>query len=342
MASLTSEALELAIRQHGLITTEQLARCGVGRTTRTGLVRQRLLHHEFKSVFRLPGPRSSLERRCAVLCLAHPSVFVTGATGGRLRGLRRLPRVAPLTISSLHPLHLSHRGALHRRTTKLIPDDVEVRPDGLRVAEPHRLAFDLAATLDDRAFRSVIEQMLHEGLVTTSGLARVGQRLVHPTRPGSHRFMRTMAQRSGKALESDPEIAVADALLAAAYRWWPRPPGSISRTAAGHGSTCPFRTSGGASRSTYTPPTSVSKGRRPTNDATASATSSDGRSSASPRWTCSIWSTSPPNWPRSSPFGANRSPDRRRRVFRAPTSCTKHPTTPNTRLMGGGGSYSAG
>jgi hypothetical protein len=214
MASLTSEALELAIRQHGLITTEQLARCGVGRTTRTGLVRQRLLHHEFKSVFRLPGPQSSLEQRCAVLCLAHPSVFVTGATGGRLRGLRRLPRVAPLTISSLHPLHLSHRGVLHRRTTKLIPDDVEVRPDGLRVAEPHRLAFDLAATLDDRAFRSVIEQMLHEGLVTTSGLARVGQRLVHPTRPGSHRFMRTMAQRSGKAFESDPEIAVADALLA--------------------------------------------------------------------------------------------------------------------------------
>ena len=214
MASLTSAALELAIRQHGVITTEQLARCGVGRTTRTRLVQHRLLRHEFKSVFGLPGTRSSLEQRCAVLCLAHPSVFVTGATGGRLRGLRRLPRVAPITISSLHPLHVTHQGVLHRRTTKLIHDDVEVRPDGIRVASPHRLAFDLAATLDDRAFRSVIEQMLHEGLVTTAGLALMGQRLVHPTRPGSHRYVRTMAQRSGKALESDPEIAVADALLA--------------------------------------------------------------------------------------------------------------------------------
>ena len=73
------------------------------------------------------------------------SYFVTGATGGKLRGLRRLPRVAPITISSLHPLHVTHQGVLHRRTTELIHDDVEVRPDGIRIASPHRLAFDLAA-----------------------------------------------------------------------------------------------------------------------------------------------------------------------------------------------------
>ncbi len=214
MASLTSKALELAIRQHGAITADQLARCGVGRTTRVRLVEHGLLRHDLKCVFLIPGSRPSLEQRCAVLCLAHPSVFVTGATGGRLRGLRRLPRVAPLTISSLHPLHLTHQGVLHRRTTKLVRADIELRPDGIRTASPHRLAFDLAATLDDRAYRSVIEQMLHEGMVSTSGLAQVGQRLVHPTRPGSQRFLRTMALRSGPALESDPEIAVADALLA--------------------------------------------------------------------------------------------------------------------------------
>jgi hypothetical protein len=214
MTDLTRQALEIAGRQHGVITTEQLAGARVAKRSRLQLEFNGVLHRQFKSVFVVAGHRATLEQRCVAVCLAHPSVFVTGATAGRLLGLRKMPRVAPITISSMHPLHIDHIGVTLRRTTKMIATDVVDRGDGIRHASPVRLAFDLAATLDDRAYRSVIEQMLHEEMVSCETLASIGRRLVHPTRPGSRRFVETMATRSGAALESDPEFVVASALWA--------------------------------------------------------------------------------------------------------------------------------
>ncbi len=214
MTGLTRQALEIAGRQHGVIATSQLASAGISKRRRTRLELNGVLRREYRSVFRIAGYRTTLEQRCAAVCLAHPSTFVTGATGGRLAGLRKMPRIAPITISSIHPFHVDHPGIVLRRTTKVGDDDVVDRGDGIHLASPHRLAFDLAATLDDRAYRSVIEQMLHEEMISCEGLAAIGRRLVHPTRPGSRRFLETMAARSGAALESDPELVVAEALWA--------------------------------------------------------------------------------------------------------------------------------
>jgi hypothetical protein len=212
MVDLTPVALELALRQHGAITTRQLSDAGIGRRAALRLENDTVLRRVHKWVFVLAGAPRTLEQRCAEICLAHPSVFVTGATAGRLMGLRRLPQTAPITISASHPLHIEHPGVLLRRTTKLVRTDIVTRSDGICIASPARLAFDLAATLDDRAYRSVIEQLLHESLVTTEELAVIGHRLLHPARRGSRRFAETMAMRFGAALESDPEIVVADAL----------------------------------------------------------------------------------------------------------------------------------
>jgi hypothetical protein len=211
---LTRGALEIAGRQHGVITTSQLTSASVDKRRRSQLERRGVLIGEFKSVYRVAGHRASLEQRCAAVCLAHPSSFVTGATGGRLLGLRKMPRIAAITISSRHPFHVEHVGVVLRRTTNVRDDDVVDRADGIRHASPLRLAFDLAATLDDHSYRSVIEQMLHEELISCEGLSAIGRRLVHPTRPGSRRFLETMAMRSGAALESDPELIVAEALWA--------------------------------------------------------------------------------------------------------------------------------
>ncbi len=212
MADLTPAALRIARRQHGNITTTQLTRSGVSERTRVRLERAGVFERDFKAVYRLGSSRRSLQQRCAEICLAHPGVFITGATAGSLEGLRKMPRHAPLTISSRHPLHVEHRGVLLRRSTNVTVADVTLRRDAIAIASPPRLAFDLAATLDARSHRSIVEQLLHDGKVTVDELAALAARLAHPTRPGSQRFLDTLATRSGKALESDPEILVAEAL----------------------------------------------------------------------------------------------------------------------------------
>ncbi len=67
-----------------------------------------------------------------------------------------------MTLSSAHPLHLAHDGVAFRRSRKVETCDTVRRDDGVRIARPTRLAFDLAANLDDRAHRSVVDQLMHE------------------------------------------------------------------------------------------------------------------------------------------------------------------------------------
>ncbi|BAN03382.1 type IV toxin-antitoxin system AbiEi family antitoxin domain-containing protein [Ilumatobacter coccineus] len=212
MADLTSAAQRLAARQHGVISIRQLVASGVGRKTIRRLDRAEVLIADYKSVYRLGSSPRTLEQRCVELSLAHPSAFVTGPTAGTLMGLRKMPRRSPITMSAKHPLHVEHAGVRFRRSTKVSPADVIVRNDGIRIAHPVRLAFDLAGWLDDHAHRSVVDQLLHEHDVTVGELVRVGSRLFHPARRGSDRFVNTLNTLTETPTESDAERRVADAL----------------------------------------------------------------------------------------------------------------------------------
>jgi len=213
MADLTPKASRVARSQHGVITIKQLVAAGVSRTTARRLDASGVLVGDHKSVRRLASALRTLEQRCAELCLAHPSIFVTGPTAGSLMGLRRMPRHSPITVSSAHQLHLEHSGVVHRRSRRVDPSDIRRRDDGIAIAQPTRLAFDLAATLDDRTHRSVVDQLMHEHDVDLSALAATARRLCHPARPGSVRFATTLGTLTGFPTESDAELRVARALL---------------------------------------------------------------------------------------------------------------------------------
>ncbi|MGB3734307.1 MAG: type IV toxin-antitoxin system AbiEi family antitoxin domain-containing protein [Ilumatobacter sp.] len=214
MADLTSKALRLARSQHGVITTSQLVGAGVSRTTIRRLEGAEVLVGDYKSVRRIASSERTLEQRCAELCLAHPKTFITGATAGQLYGLRRMPQRSPIILSSAHPLHLVHDGVRQRRSTKVSASDIVRRLDGIRLAQPTRLAFDLAAELADRDHRSVLDQLVHEHGVTVPELFRIAERLCHRARPGSARFTASIATLTDTPTESDAERRVADALLA--------------------------------------------------------------------------------------------------------------------------------
>lgn len=214
MADLTPRSLKIAQLQHGAVTIQQLTSAGVGRHTIRRLERAGVLIGDFKSVRRLASAERTLAQRCCELCLAHPSAHITGVTAGKLIGLRKLAKHSPIHLASRHALHVEHHGVRVRRTTKIGPADVVRRNDGIAIASPARLAFDLAALLSDRAHRSIVDQLLHEHGVFVWELVEVGNRLHHPTRPGSDRFLTTMLAVTDSPTESDAELRVAQALIA--------------------------------------------------------------------------------------------------------------------------------
>jgi len=216
MPDLTPCALAILRTQHGHATTSQLDEAGLHRRARQRLIDSEVLTSVYKSVVRIESAPNTLEGRCAAVCLGHPSGFITGPTGGKLLGLRRMPRPEPIHLAVPHGVHLErhHNLALHQ-TTSIRPSDVRRRQDGIVTASPSRLAFDLAALLPVQDHASVIEQLIREGHSSMAELASVARRLCHPRRPGSLRFVRSLMTRGDRpAAESHPEIALGDALRA--------------------------------------------------------------------------------------------------------------------------------
>lgn len=222
---------------HGMSTTSQLRLDGVSRRARDRLVDAGILEHVHKCVYHITSTPLTLEARCAALSLAHPAGFVTGPTGGKLRGLRRMPKSEDIHFSIPHTLGLaSIEGVTLRRSTIVGRGDIQRRPDGINIASPWRLGFDLAADLDDMDHASVVEQILHDQHCGIGALIVVGRRLAHPSRNGSTRFLATLASRvPGGPLESHPEVVIAKLLqdrgvpVVAQTTWLDLPNGSRAR-----------------------------------------------------------------------------------------------------------------
>lgn len=213
MSDLTPAALKWLADHHGVITTAQLKTHGVGRKTRLRLINNGVLRAEHKSVFVIESSPSSLEQRCACLCAAHPSGFVTGPTAGSILGLRRMPAASAIHYSIRHGARVPlAKGVRFRQTTVLQPVDRRDRGDGITVASWARLAFDLAADLRAIDHLSVLNQLLHDDHVTVEELVAVGRRLAHPSRRGTSTFLHNLGHLGGAPQESHPEVLLADAL----------------------------------------------------------------------------------------------------------------------------------
>jgi hypothetical protein len=214
MNDLTPAAMQWMADHHGVVTNAVLRATGVGRSTTDRLVRSHLLLNVHKGVYVLAATKRTLEQRCAVLSAAHPSGYVTGPTAGVLYDLRRMPQTSALHFACRHGVHLPVQlGVTFRQTRALTAFDRWTRPDGIIVAKPRRLAFDLAIDLGELDHVSVLQQLLDRRLVTFSELIATGERLCHPARPGSGRFEQSLHRLGGRApAQSHPEVILAEAL----------------------------------------------------------------------------------------------------------------------------------
>lgn len=215
MNDLTPAALAAFTSRHGAATTSVLRQSGIGKRRLARLVDDRLLIRVSEQVFRLAGTPRTLEQRCVELCLAHPRGFLTGPTGGMLRGLRRLGPASEIHFSAPHGHHVDVvEGVRLRQSTKVLPWHLEQRADGIVVASPARLAFDLSVDLSPIDHASVVEQLVAQHRLAPADLRRIGHELVHPARRGSAQFVAMLERRiGGGAAESHGEVLVGHGLV---------------------------------------------------------------------------------------------------------------------------------
>lgn len=211
---LNEAAMVVFASHHGMATAAMLTIAGVSRRSRQQAVDDDVFEILHERVFHIRSTPLTQEAKCAALCLAYPQGYITGPTAGRLLGLRRMGNDDRIHFAVPHGSNIGPlEGVRLRQTTKVAANHVTKRADGIRLATPARLAFDLAADLSPVNHRSVVEQLLSERRTTVAILAKLGRDLAHPARPGSLQFIATLAARlPGGPAESHPEVLIADGL----------------------------------------------------------------------------------------------------------------------------------
>ncbi len=214
--ALSAAALQVIVRQVGHITSTQLVKAGTGRTSRARLVHDGVFDQPYKSVYRVATKRPTFEQRLVALSLAHSHGFITGPTLGGYLGVRRMPKASKIHFCMPHPCHVVVPIEVHlRQSTAVTARDRRQLDNSMWVASWPRLLFDLAADLPRRNLLSAIEQVVAEQHATLDDLGAIARRLCHPRRHGSELFAKVLMDRGLRpAVESDPELAVLEGLLA--------------------------------------------------------------------------------------------------------------------------------
>ena len=175
-------ALNLVIRrQHLVVSTDQLEQHGVTRQRRRSLFANGHFDTLHRGVHILASAEHTIEARCVAACLANPRLVICGPTAGRVKRLRKMPGddIHAMALNACPQLD----GGVTHRTNQLSADDVESRPDGIRILRSPRLAHNLADHLDDGGFESVVEQMLDRQDLTIPELFAVDRALRHRPDP---------------------------------------------------------------------------------------------------------------------------------------------------------------
>ena len=175
--------MALAARQHGVVTTADLHRCGFGpsaiaRVTGAGVLRR--LHRGVYLVGPVEPPHA---RAMAALLACGPGAALSHVSAAALWEIRPAPD---------DPIHVIHPGSARAhagtRPHRMALQERDVtRRLGMRVTRPARTLLDLARILDERELARAVEQAQVMRLVAVTELRAVLAtcRPAQPRRPGA-------------------------------------------------------------------------------------------------------------------------------------------------------------
>lgn len=211
----TRQLLKWTAAHHAVVSDQVLRTMGITIEQRKHLVELGVLERVLDGSYRFSGAVADDLARCVAACARPIGLVVSGPSAGRLKGLRRMPKdglvyviAPPGSNPTVEPWLVPYR------TAALDPNDIEIRADGIRVTSAARTAVDLMRHLPRTDARSVIDQIIHEGLSTAAKMREVAEPLVTPGRPWARRFVAELdSLPAGRAPESHWESRVVADLI---------------------------------------------------------------------------------------------------------------------------------
>lgn len=215
MTKLSADAHRLMSQQYGVASSRQLLTTGLSPRQVQHLADTGQLVRVARGAYASPSVELSELARCVALCLARQDLVVAGPTAGRIWNFRHVSR--DLRIHVIAPPHAQPstdpRIAVYR-TAAIYPDDVIVRPDGLRVTSRARTALDLARHVEPRQLMSIIEQAMRDGNLSDCDMRRPAVDWISPQRRWLTTYLEQLDRRlPGKPADSRPEVDLGQALL---------------------------------------------------------------------------------------------------------------------------------
>lgn len=192
----------IAVRQHGVVTTAQLAAAGVGKNGITRRVADGRLDRLHRGVFLL-GPLTGpwTKEMAAVLACGEIAVL-SHRSAAALWRIRRT-WLGPPEVTVFEGASRGRPGLRVYRTTRLDPRETR-RREGVPVTAPARTLLDLATLISERDLARAVEEAQVLRIVTPRELAHIAGR----GRPGS------AALRAVLNLQHEPSLTRSEAEIA--------------------------------------------------------------------------------------------------------------------------------
>jgi very-short-patch-repair endonuclease len=191
--------MELAGRQHGVVSRSQLLHAGVKSRSVSRLVRRRLLRSIHRGVYQVgPVVAPRMWEMAAVLACGGEAV-VSHESAARLVSMPVGPRIVVAgAVDPVDVLVLGHdrgrRPGIRARRLAGLPADERTEIEGIPATTPARTILDLASVVAARRLEQLLAFALREGLARPEELVALLAR--HPRQAGT-RVLRWLLRRDG-------------------------------------------------------------------------------------------------------------------------------------------------
>jgi Transcriptional regulator, AbiEi antitoxin len=180
----------LAAAELGVLSADELRRCGLSRRMVADRVDQGHLHRLHHGVYAVGHPNIPIEGRflAAVKACGHGAVLSHFSAGAVWEMVEWDGRHVEVTVLDTTPR--VHAGIRVHRTCLLEARDVR-RHRGIPVTSPARTALDLCSQLPERAARRAVRKGVSQGLLNARRLLEILDRQAR--RPGAKRLRQIVA-----------------------------------------------------------------------------------------------------------------------------------------------------
>jgi len=163
-ATCEAEAAAIAARQHGVITSAQLAACGIGREAASYRARVGRLRRVHRGVYAVGHCGLGSEGRwlAAVLACGEGAVLSHLSAAGLWELLP--PLLAPVHVTIPTDAGRSRRPGIRLHRSAHLPKNATTRQHGIAVTTPARTLAELRSTVPPAAFRQAVREAAYRNL----------------------------------------------------------------------------------------------------------------------------------------------------------------------------------